>query len=176
MIDDRWEQDTLFLVFEEDFRFRPDEEPQVPTVPIQPANLAEPSAASGSQRCSRQVPSVRGLLGVGVSSSQTMARVYWPPQTPEQPRQMTLLSILRMPCEPSAHGTCQRGPIRLPMRWPMPLAYDPRKLLDSMLSICTLARGVPRPLSLFAPHSPHVPRSASGTRCRRRRVGRSSPR
>ena len=58
MIDDRWEQDTLFLVFEEDFRFRPDEEPHVPTEPIQAANLAEPSAASGSQGCSRQVRTV----------------------------------------------------------------------------------------------------------------------
>lgn len=59
MMDDRWEPDTLFLVFEEDFRFRQGEEPKKPppreAVPA--TFFAEPSAAKGSGKRQRQVRS-----------------------------------------------------------------------------------------------------------------------
>ena len=82
MIDDRWEQDTLFLVFKEDSgsvptrsrvcRLSRSKPRTLLSLPPQagPRGAADRSALLGSDRC-------------GVSSSQTMARVYWPPQTPE---------------------------------------------------------------------------------------------
>lgn len=66
MMDDRWEQDTLFLVFEEDFRFRQGEEPQDPPRQAEPATFfAEPSAAKSSGTRQRQVGAqfFSGVLG-----------------------------------------------------------------------------------------------------------------
>lgn len=58
MTDERWEMDTLFLVFEEDFRFRENEERTPPVRLQRSANpFAEPSAAKGCGNRPRQVSS-----------------------------------------------------------------------------------------------------------------------
>lgn len=72
MRDSRWEEDTLFLVFEEDYRFRPDEEPQEPQQHMQPAHLGEQSDTTDS---ATQHPKVDGFfvfaMGLSCLPSQT---------------------------------------------------------------------------------------------------------
>lgn len=125
MIDERWEEDTLFLVFEEDFRFRPDEDPPPPSEPIQAARLAEPSAASGSQGRSREVRSVGGSPGYKCPPPRRCPECSARLRLRTQLSQVSLLSSVRVPCEPAAHGTCRCAPLALPIPSLRPLAHDP---------------------------------------------------
>ena len=80
MLDCRWERDTLFLVFEEDFRFRPQEAPgRRPMSELR--GVAELDEATGAQSASSSDARVRERLGV-------------PPEG--------------RPCEPTARGPAKQ--------------------------------------------------------------------
>lgn len=105
-MDDRWEPDTLFLVFEEDFRFRQGQEPKEPPRQAEPATFfAEPSAAKGSGQRQRQV-----------RSKKNAGRRRFPRKRMHETLKIfgsatILLSVpcmTRLPCEPSARGIPDR--------------------------------------------------------------------